>query len=129
RWFPADVTFLVVTNMDVYPELGQLQLLLSSEIEGEHFRRFASLIGHIDRLAYAYSEDRQHPERSRTIVRMTGAIKRKRLIDFFRKEWKAGFAIEEVESKGESVTVIYDTASGDGALAFVGEGETADLLY
>jgi tRNA A-37 threonylcarbamoyl transferase component Bud32 len=128
RWFPADATYFQAINMTTFPEFSRLQHLLAGEVQGDRFRKFGDLMGPLDRHAIAYVENRQHPDQSRSFVRLSGSIKRNRLVDFFRQEFP-GVTIEQMESKGEQITLIYDAKSDKGilggAVALIG---TTDVL-
>lgn len=117
-WFPADATFFGAANMQAFPELWQVELLIIGENsglrnnwatpKGDRFLRFLSLIGQVDRLAAAYKTSRQPTERSFEFIRFTGNIAHSRLVDFFRREW-SDLTIEQTQAKGEPITLIYDS--------------------
>jgi hypothetical protein len=81
------------------------------------------MIGRMDRCASAWAEDRQHPGRSRSFMRLTGKINRDRVIDHFRRYWKG--TMHETTLEGGEVVILHDTKKGGGAVALIG---TTDLI-
>lgn len=137
RWFPADAIFYCVGNMEAFPGVSQVHRLIWMETDdlakywtiqkGDRFRMFVDLVGRIDRVAIAYTVDRQDPDQSRYFNRFTGSIKHNRLVDFFRQEWP-GATIEQSESKGVPITVIYDSQPGGNLGTGVALIGTTDLI-
>jgi serine/threonine protein kinase len=131
-WFPADATFF--GGRDFMPEFAYEQILFASGLvhkavdptfQGMALRFIAS-VGRIDRVTFAYAADSRDPVKCRTWVRLSGAIRRDKLLEFLRKELGCDRTQEERGTKGERIILASSSIRGH-APAFAVIDET-DLL-
>jgi tRNA A-37 threonylcarbamoyl transferase component Bud32 len=114
NWFPIDCTFLAGRDLRAYPGLSEQQLLVLELLASAEWKdrvwKLHAILGRVDRIVGAVAEDREHPQRLRTFVRVTGRINHQRLVDWFRTEYPSAH-IREIDSQkltghpGESITV------------------------
>jgi Protein kinase domain len=131
-WFPADAALF--GGRAFFPEFAYEQILFASGLVHkagdpafrETARKFITSVGRVDRVTFAYAPDAREPLKSRTWVRLTGAIRHDKLLEFFRNEMACDRVQEEKGPKGERITLVTSSQPGH-APAFAVIDET-DLL-
>jgi hypothetical protein len=135
NWFPIDCTFLVGRDVRAYPGLSEQQLLVLELLASSEWKdriwKFRAILGRVDRIVGAVAEERDHPDRLRVFVRVTGLINHQRLVDWFRTEY-AFASIQEMDSQklggrsGESITVAISSRPDFPAAAVVND---TDVIF
>jgi hypothetical protein len=128
RWFPADATFFGARDLRAFPDLSVQQMLVLTQMvdriwprDQDRIWKLVSIVGRIDRVAFAYAADEQQPAKSRIFVRVTGSINHQRLVDWFRNDWRGVTIKEEKGTLGEPITLIGSTQAAPPAFAVVGK--------
>jgi len=126
-WFPADATFFGGRDMRVFPELSLQQVLVMTQLAGgidsrerDRIRNFVTILGRIDRLAFAFAADPLVPGKSRIFLRATGAISHPRLLEWFRQDWPGATIREEKGPQGERITLVGSSQVVAPAFAVIG---------
>jgi uncharacterized protein (TIGR03067 family) len=130
-WFPMDATLCGFIDFRKFTPLtldGDFGQTLRAKVPPDLAAKLTQVnLGkiRIDRIAFAYADDRKVPKNARLFVRVTGQMDHKRVVEFFRKELPDARVREQKGSRGESVTII-DKEPKAPPIALVGD---TDLIF